>query len=204
MNRFITILVFAITCTIAGAQDAGTERPSAEPVRSIFSIDAGFTSDGRSGHGYGIFIKSSSFIGDGPFYYGFGSIFGDFITTKENFFETGLFLGYNDLIGDTGLDIDIFLDLIATGGRIDQETKLYRAEAPALHPGISVGFPVMSNFDAALTFAPVIRPYDAYTGNWDFSRSYYNVSLALKFKSYLEATKLSWNKSSIKREGALK
>ncbi len=186
MKRFITTLILVLTCSIVSAQDVG---------KSIFSVDVGYAGDGRSGHGYGVFIKSSSFIGNGPVYYGFGSMFGDFITIKENFFETGLFIGYNDFIGDTGLDFDIFLDIIATGGRINQETKIYRAEAPALHPGVSLGFPAMSDLDGAITFAPVIRPYNALTGEWDFSRSYFNVSLALSLKSYTEVIKRPWNYS---------
>ncbi len=100
--------------------------------------------------------------------------------------------------------MDLCLDVIVTAGRIEQATNLYRAEAPAIHPGISIGFPLMSNFDTALTFAPVIRPYDAATGNWVFSRSYMNVSLALRFKSYMDAVKLPWNKTSIIKKGASK
>ncbi len=45
MNRFFSILVFAAVCTVAGAQDDVAELPSAEPVKSIFSIDTGFSSD---------------------------------------------------------------------------------------------------------------------------------------------------------------
>ena len=200
MKRFITILIIALTCSMVSAQDNDRGKTPSEIGKSIFSIDVGYTSDGRTGHGYGVFIKSSTFIGESPLYYGFGSVFGDFITIKENFFETGVFVGYNDFIGDTGLDFDVFLDIFITGGRINHETKSYRSEAPALHTGISLGFPAASNIDGALTFAPVIRPYNSLTGEWDFSRSYFNISLALRFKSYMEVKKLPWNYSSLTTE----
>lgn len=131
-------------------------------------------------------------------------MFGDLVTIKENFFETGLFMGYHDFIGDSGLDFDVFLDVIVTGGRINHETNSYRAEAPALHPGISIGFPAMSDIDAALTFAPVIRPYNAASGSWDFSSSYLNASIALRVKSYAEIKKLPWSYSSKTSKGAAK
>lgn len=198
MKRLIAIITVALMCSIVSAQDqdAGGDGIDSIPGKSIFSVDVGYANDCGMGHGYGVFIKSSSFIGAGPVYYGFGSIFGEFITTGENFFETGLFVGYNDFIGNTGLDFDVFLDVIVTGGRIHKETMSYRAEAPALHPGISLGFPASSDIDGTVTFAPVIRPYDALTGEWDFSRSYFTVSLALRFKSFVEMKKLPWNYSS--------
>lgn len=197
MKRFAVILMVALFCSIIYAQEVEGGRTALSLGKSIFSIDVGFASDGRSGHGYGMFIKSTSFVGGSPVYYGFGSIFGEFTTIKENFFETGFFIGYNDFIGETELDFDIFLDVIATGGRISQETMSYRGEAPALHPGVSLGFPASSDIDGALTFAPVIRPYNALTGEWDFSRSYFTATLAIRFKSFAEMKKLPWNYSSI-------
>lgn len=201
MKRFITIFIVALTCSIVSAQEVKESKTDSESGKSIFSVDVGYASDGRSGQGYGVFIKSSSFIGEGPVYYGFGSMFGEFITAKENFFETGLFIGYNDFIGDSGFDFDIFLDLLVTGGRINQETKSYRGEAPALHTGISLGFPAWSDIDGALTLAPVIRPYNSLTGEWDFSRSYFMASFAIRLKSNMEIKKLPWKYSSAAEEG---
>jgi len=200
MKRFIAIFAIVLTCAIVSAQEVNGSKTSSIPSKSIFSIDVGYVTDGRTGHGYGVFIRSSSFIGERPVYYGFGSVFGDFITIKENFFETGVFLGYNDFIGDTGLDFDIFLDFLITGGRINHDTMSYRAEAPALHPGISLGFPAASDIDGALTFAPVIRPYNSLTGEWDFSRSYFNISLAFRVKSNMEVKKMPWNYSQAAAE----
>lgn len=205
MKRFIAILVIAMTCSIISAQEIKENADTSLPSKSIFSVDLGWASDGRTGHGYGVFIKSSSFIGESPVYYGFGSVFGDFITLKENFFETGVFLGYNDFIGDTGLDFDVFIDLLITGGRINKETSSYRSEAPALHTGVALGFPAASDIDGAITFAPVIRPYNSQTGEWDFTRSYFNLSLSIRLKSYMEVKKLPWNYSSAaENKGAIK
>ncbi|MBI9104630.1 MAG: hypothetical protein JEY99_19595 [Spirochaetales bacterium] len=205
MKRFFVMFLIVLACSIVNAQDL--EGSEAGPVisKSIFSIDVGYVGDGGTGHGYAVFIKSSSFIGEGPVYYGFGSLCGGFITTKETFFETGLFIGYNDFIGTTGLDFDIFLDLIVTGGRIYQETNSYRGEAPAIHTGFSLGFPATSDIDGALTLAPVIRPYNSLTGEWDFSRSYLTASFAIRFKSNMEVKKIAWNYSSktVESKGAI-
>ena len=200
MKRFIAVITVALICSIINAQGNQGSKETPVPGKSIFSIDAGYAGDGGDGHGYGVFIKSSTFIGDGHVYYGFGSMFGDFITIKENFFETGFFIGYNDFIGNTGLDFDLFLDVVATGGRINYETMSYRAESPALHPGISLGFPASSDIDCAITFAPVIRPYNALTGEWDFSRSYFTATAAVRLKSHVEMTKLPWNNSSATKQ----
>ena len=200
MKRIITLITIAAICFTAFAEDAITPMESA---KSIFSLNVGFVSDGHNSHGYGVFIKSASFLGSGPFYYGFGSLLGGFVTTKENFFETGVLIGYNSILGSSNLDLDIFLDFLITGGRINQETNIYQAEAPALHVGLSLGFPALSDVDGAITIAPVIRPYNMQTGAWDFSRSYINLSLALRFKSYSLREKHSWSESieSVNRKG---
>ncbi len=93
------------------------------------------------------------------------------------------------------MDLDLFLDFLVIGGRIEQETLLYRAEAPALHLGISLGFPASSDVDGAATIAPVIRPYNLQSGVWDFSRSYINFSFALRFKSFSLREHHSWSES---------
>ena len=192
MKRFVVVVVMALTCYSISAQVYEENLSVVVPKKSMFSIDIGYATDGQAGHGYGAFIKSSSFFGDSPVYYGFGSMFGDFITIKENFFETGLLIGYNDVIGETGLDYDLFLDFLITGGRINQETSSFRAEAPALHAGLSIGFPADSSIDGALSVASVIRPYNALTGEWEFSRSYFYLGLSLRTKSYMEAKELPW------------
>ena len=158
----------------------------------MFSLHVGFASDLNGGQGYSVFIKSATFFEESPFYYGFGSLFGDFSTTKENFFETGVLVGYNGNLGDTNLYYDLFLDFLITGGRINKETSLYQAEAPALHMGLSLGFPASSDIDGALSIAPVIRPYNLQTQTWDFSRSYINLSLSLQVKSFFLVERQSW------------
>ncbi len=171
------------------------------PAKSIFSINIGFAGDGYDSQGYGVFIKSASFIDSGPFYYGFGSLFGEFLTQKEAFFETGLLVGYNRNLGASGFDIDLFLDFLVIGGRINMDTNLYLAETPALHSGITLGFPALSDIDGAISIAPVIRPYNIQTGTWDFSRSYMTLCFSLRFKSYSFKEQRPWSES-IKFAGA--
>lgn len=191
MKRFIALMLIAVVSFTVIAEEV--ERTALKPERSIMAVNVGIVSNGNDSHGYGVFIKSASFTGNGPFYYGFGSLFGSFVTTKEAFFETGLLIGYNKLIDNTELDFDLFLDFLLTGGRINQETMTYRAEAPALHMGLSLGFPALSDIDGAITIAPVIRPYNMQTKSWDFSRSYINLSFTLRFKSYSLREQHSWS-----------
>jgi hypothetical protein len=196
MRISIAMMVFAVVCVTAGfAVDSEPLGTTLEPARSIFSIDVGFASDGHDAHGYAGFIKSATFLNEGPLYYGFGSLFGTFVTTGEAFFETGLLVGYNRNLGESGLALDLFLDLLATGGRINQETSSYQAEAPALHLGLSLAFPAYSDIDCAISIAPVIRPYNLQDRTWDFSRSYVNVSLALRLKSYALVEQRRWSES---------
>ena len=195
MKRFITSIIIAAVCFTAIAEEAGNSKTAVESDRSIMSLNVGFVSDGSKGHGYGVFIKSASFFEDGPLYYGFGSLFGEFVSTKEAFFETGLLVGYNKMLDNTDLDLDLFLDFLVIGGRINQESMIYQAEAPALHMGLSLGFPASSDIDGAVTIAPVIRPYNIQTGTWEFSRSYINLSFTLRFKSYSLRAQHLWSES---------
>lgn len=191
MKRFIALMIIAVVSFTVIAEEA--ERTALNPDRRIMALNVGIVSNGDDSHGYGVFIKSASFTGNGPFYYGFGSMFGSFISTKETFFETGLLIGYNKILDNTAIDVDVFLDLIITGGRISQETMTYQAEAPALHFGLSLGFPALSDIDGAITIAPIIRPYNLQTRAWDFSKSYINLSFAIRFKSYSLKEQHSWS-----------
>jgi hypothetical protein len=195
MKRFIALIIIAAVCFTVIAEEVDNKITSLESERSIISLNVGFVSDGYDSHGYGVFIKSASFFSDGPFYYGFGSLFGSFVTTKEAFFETGFLVGYNKILDNTELDFDLFLDILVTGGRINQETLIYQAEAPALHFGLSLGFPASLDIDGAISIAPVIRPYNIQTRTWDFSRSYINLSFALRFKSYSLREQHPWSES---------
>lgn len=193
MKRLMIIVLLAAGCTAVFAQAQGTDALSLEASRSIFSLDVAFAGDNEGSRGYSAFIKSASFIGDSPFYYGFGSLLGCFTTTQESFFETGVLVGYTNENEDSGLYYDMFLDLLVTGGRIDDESSLYRAEAPALHLGMSLGFPASSDIDGALSLAPVIRPYDLQNRTWDLSRSYINLGVTLRIKSLLLGRRLPWS-----------
>jgi hypothetical protein len=193
MKISIVFLMLAATCLAAYADDNEAAATGMVPARSIFSMDVGLVSDGHDGLGYVGFLRSTNFVDGSPIYYGFGSLFGGFVTTEETFFETGLLVGYHRNLGDTGLDIDAFLDLLITGGRIDNATLLYRAEAPAIHAGLSIGFFASSDVGCALTVAPVIRPYDLQTRSWNFSRSYVSISLALRLKSYALVEERPWS-----------
>ena len=195
MKKIIVLFVLSAACFSVFAEEAGHTGSDLVGARSVFSVDAGCVSDGRDGLGYVGFIKSATFLNDSPFYYGFGSLFGGFITTGENFFETGLLAGYSRNLGETGFDLDFFLDFLVTGGRISQETLLYRSEAPALHMGLTLGFSAFSDIDCAVSLAPVIRPYNLQAGTWDFSRSYIILSFALRFKSYALVEQRRWAES---------
>ncbi|TFH05096.1 MAG: hypothetical protein E4H09_02585 [Spirochaetales bacterium] len=206
MKISIALAMFALVCLSAFAGEPDAPTAVLEPARSIFSVELGFVSDGHDGQGYAGSIRSATFFNDGPLYYGFSSLFGNFVTTREAFFETGLLVGYNRSLGDSGLSLDVFLDLLATGGRIDQETLTYRGEAPALHLGLSLGFLALSDIDCTVSVAPVIRPYNLQARTWDFSRSYTIVSFAVRLKSYALVEEHQWSESVITtntREGNL-
>jgi hypothetical protein len=192
MKKLLVSVLFVLSCFGLFSQTLETNTENWETSKSMFSLHVGFASDLNGGQGYSVFIKSATFFGEGPFYYGFGSLVGDFSTTKESFFETGILVGYNGDLSNSNLYYDLFLDFLITGGRINQETSLYQAEAPALHLGLSLGFPASSDIDGALSIAPVIRPYNMQTQTWDFSRSYINLSLSLQVKSFFLGERQSW------------
>jgi len=195
MKISIALIMLVVACLTVSAGDAEPSGAGLEPARSIFSVDVGFVSDGHAGQGYVGFIRSATFLDDGPLYYGFSSIFGSFVTTGETFFETGLMLGYSRILGDTGLDLDAFMDFLITGGRISRETLRYQAEAPALHLGLSLGFFASSDIACALAVAPVIRPYNLQSGTWDFSRSYVTFTFTARLKSYALVEPHRWSES---------
>lgn len=195
MKRLTVSVLLIICCTILYSQPQDTDPSSLEISRSMFSLSAGYAADLSGGQGYSAFIKSSTFIGESPFYYGFGSLLGVFSNTEESFFETGVLIGYTKDIEGTNLYYDLFLDLLVTGGRITNTTSLYQSEAPALHLGMSLGFPASSDIDGSISIAPVIRPYNQKTGLWDFSRSYINLSLNLNMKSMILGKQIPWEGS---------
>jgi len=205
MKRKTVSVLFVVCCTLLYSQPQETEIDQFEISRSMFSVNAGYAFDLAGTQGYSAFIKSTTFIGESPFYYGFGSLLGGFTDTEESFFETGLLIGHTHVIEDTNLSCEIFLDFLIIGGRVSNTTLLYRAEAPALHLGLSLGFPASSEIDGAITIAPVIRPYDKNSGLWDFSRSYINISLSLNIKSRILAKKTPWQESceNIQKEGEI-
>ena len=195
MKRLLVTMLLAASFSVLFSQSQEASSVSFETSRSIFSLNVGFAGDLNGSRGYSVFIKSAAFINESPFYYGFGSLFGEFSNTKESFFETGILIGYNSEKSDSNLYYDLFLDLIVTGGRIDNETSLFQAEAPAVHAGFSLGFPASSNIDGALSIAPVIRPYNLNTGVWDFSRSYINLGITLRSKSFFIGRTMPWSES---------
>lgn len=192
MKRLVISILLVVSCFALFAQTQEIRVDSYETARGVLSFDAGFVADYTGGTGFSAFIKSISYVAGSPFYYGFGSLLGNFSNTKESFFETGIMVGYTKDIADTNLYYDLFLDFLITGGRIAGDTSLYQGEAPALHLGFSLGFPASSNIDGALSIAPVIRPYSMKSGAWDFSRSYINLSLTLHFKSLSYGKKMPW------------
>ncbi len=196
MKRLMVSLLLIMSCSLLFSQTQETNSTNFETSRSMFSLDVGVAGDLNGGLGYSAFIKSATGIKDTPFYYGFGSLLGQFLTTHESFFETGVLIGYTREIEDTNLYYDLFLDFLITGGRIHSDTSLYQAEAPALHLGMSIGFPSSSDIDGALSLAPVIRPYNLKTGAWDFSRSYINLSLTFRMKSLTYGKQLPWSESN--------
>lgn len=195
MKRLLVAMVLVLSLVAVSAQTKEPGLNNLETSRSVFALDVGFAGDRNSGLGYSVFIKSGTFIDESSFYYGFGSLLGQFVTTKESFFETGLLIGFTGAISQSNVFYDLFLDLLVTGGRIHGETSLYQAEAPALHLGMAIGFPASSNIDAALSIAPVIRPYSRKDSAWDFSRSYINLSLTLRMKSQMLGKSIPWSES---------
>ena len=203
MKSNLVSILFLICCTLLYSHPQEIESSQLEVSRSIFSVHVGYAFDLIGARGYSAFIKSSTFIGESPFYYGFGSLLGGFTDSQESFFETGVLAGYRNTIKDTDLSCDVFLDLLIIGGRVGNTTLIYEPDSPALHLGISLGFPASSGIGGALSIAPVIRPYARNTGLWDFSRSYINLSLVLSFKSRVLSKAEPWKVSNIQKKGEL-
>lgn len=65
----------------------------------------------------------------------------------------------------------------------------------AIFANFSVFESLVVHGDAITTTAPVIRPYNIQNRTWDFSRSYINLSFALRFKSYSLREQHSWSES---------
>lgn len=192
MRRISIAFLFLFICSLLFSTDPQKRESPFSYSKSMLCAHVGYAADLAGGQGVTVFIKSASFLDDSRFYYGFGSLLGSFPDTDESLFETGLLIGYVDDIGQTDLYYDLFVDLLLTGGRITGGSSVYRAEAPALHLGASLGFPASSGIDGSLSIAPVIRPYDKQTGLWDFSRSYLNLSVNISMKSMNETRSVSW------------
>jgi hypothetical protein len=82
-------LVFASFFSLGAQELKVSESPAKdegklEPSRSIFSLTGGYLSDYGAGAGWALIIRSMIFIGMSPFYYGFGSTMGSFLSTKES------------------------------------------------------------------------------------------------------------------------
>lgn len=192
MRRICIVFLFTVSCSLLFSTGIEAHESSCTYSRNMLSVHVGYAADLAGGQGYSAFISSSSFISSSPFYYGFSSLLGSFPNTDESLFETGVLIGYVDDIGGTDLYYDLFFDLLLTGGRITGGTSAYRAEAPALHLGASLGFPASSGIDGSVSIAPVIRPYDKQSGLWDFSRSYLNLSVNIRMKSLSETRTVPW------------
>jgi len=194
MKQFLLIFMI-ITISFSAFAEENHDDTHQIPSRSIFALNLGFVSDGHGGTGYGAFIKSSTFLGEKPFYYGFSSLFGEFTTINELFFETGVLVGYNKKLGKSDLDFDAFMDILITGGRINSSSMTYQSEAPGIHLGLALGFPTSWNIDSALSVSSVIRPYNAQAESWDLSRSYITLGVSLRFKSFAMVESLPWSDS---------
>ncbi len=197
----INILLIGFACAAMSALSAqeakAFDRAKAEgliPLRSSFSLNSGWLNDGGAGNGWGLIIRSKSFIGMTPLYYGIGSTLGSFVSTGESIFETSGFFGYEAPIAQGPLGLDACLNIIVTGGRVDSSLH-YRAESPALQPILALSFPAAADMDLSLFAAPVLRPYDLGSGTWGLSRSYLLAGIAFQAKTFLMTRKLAWLES---------
>lgn len=193
IQKQVLYLFIGVMLTLGSTLGAQDLIPPKVPIKSIFSLSAGYTSDYGDHKGWSLFIKSMSFLGKSPWYYGFGSTTGAVGT--DSIFETSFLAGWNSSVGGTDLGLDACLNIVLFGGRVNGETMIFRAEAPAFQPMLGLSIPANASLDVQLTAAPLIRPYDLLNGRWDFSRSYLTFSFSLRFKNYLEAEILPWAQS---------
>jgi hypothetical protein len=196
MKRKRILLAFiaaAASMTFATAASAEDEtRPEPVPVRSITSLEAGYATDGGSARGIAGNFKTVSFIGASDFYWGFTSMFGYFVSTKESLTENGVVLGFQRPIPGTDVGMDLSLGLLLFGGRID-DSDHWQADAPAVQPSLGFSVPFSSELGVKAFFAPVIRPYNLDTGEWEFSRSYLVCSLSLEYRSFVKVIPGKWS-----------
>ncbi len=188
----IVIAVIASMACITGvfADEKSPEEPI--PVKSITSLEAGYVTDGGSANGIVGNFKTISFFGLSDFYWGFSSIFGRFISTKEDITENGVLFGFQRSIPGTDVGLDLSLGVLLFGGRID-DSDHWTADAPAIQPSIGFSIPFSSDFGVKASFAPVIRPYDLDDGEWNFSRSYLVCSLSLEYRSFMKVIPGRWS-----------
>lgn len=96
-HRIILAAAVLLAISISESWAAVAEEGRAEalsPVKSIFSFDAGYISDGGSANGTAAAFRTATFFGGSDFYWGFASMFGSFITTGQAIFESGAVFGY--------------------------------------------------------------------------------------------------------------
>ncbi len=186
----IAVIVSMACITGVFADEESSEKPI--PVKSITSLEAGFVTDGGSARGIVGNFKTISFFGLSDFYWGFSSIFGSFISTDESITENGLLVGFQREIPGTDIGLDLSLGVLLFGGRI-VDSDHWQTDAPAIQPCIGFSIPFSSDFGVKASFAPVIRPYNLDTGEWEFSRSYIMCSLSLELRSFMKVIPGRWS-----------
>ncbi len=190
-------LSIGVAAAVSMACVAGlfAEEPSPQqpiPVKSISSLEAGYVTDGGDARGIVGNFKTITFFGASDLYWGFSSMFGSFISTEESITENGLLVGFQREIPGTDIGLDLSLGVLLFGGRID-DSDHWTADAPAIQPSIGFSIPFSSEFGVKASFAPVIRPYNLDTGEWELSRSYLVCSLSLEYRSFSKVIPGRWS-----------
>jgi hypothetical protein len=187
----LTLLFLAL----GSAACALTAEEPPKPSRTVFNLTGGLAMDGRSNEAWILQIKSFTYIGESPWYWGMGSTMGEFVSTHSSIAETLMIAGYCAPINGSELGLDLSLILIPYGNRVDMATKKYLSESPAVEPHASLTFPAANDFDVTLGAWATLRPYDVVDGKWDFGRSYWGASIALDMKTYALIQRKPWAES---------
>lgn len=188
MKKFIGMCFF-LTAMIAGAFSQETENKfTFSRSQTVLALGMGFDSKGNNG--FTFMIKNSSFFGDSPFYMGFQS-FGGAIGT-DSVFESGLHTGIAGPLFSNKFGGEAYLGL-NFGGRVDTVLNLFEVDSPSVLMGIALAFPYENDWDLALHFNSLVRPYTIATGNWDFVNTYFNLYISFNLKSRTEGRATKWS-----------
>lgn len=186
--KFLLFLLLLLPWTI----HAETNSSSPKIQKHMLELYAGYALDMNGRSGLSVMLDATSFLGDSPYYLGIKNILS--FQHPWSCTDLSLVFGYNAKLFIKELGVNCFIGP-DYGLRLNGPEKSFNIEALGIHTGIGIRFLYNSDTDVALTFAPVIRPYNNETGLWDFQKTYFNIMLSVNFKTLQSSSPGRWSDS---------